>query len=118
MTDQIQDSGPSELIVKDQPEFKPVHISIAGTPHRIICPANEVKSLEAAAEKLNEKIRDIRREIKGKAPNNEELLVLVCLDLYDQVQTLTQDAHNHRHENSQAAALIDKINKDAQSILR
>lgn len=118
MTDQIQDTNPSELIVKDQPEFKPVHISIAGTPHRIICPVNEVKSLEAAAEKLNEKIRDIRREIRGKAPNNEELLVLVCLDLYDQVQTLAQDAHNRRHENSQATALIDKINKDAQSILR
>lgn len=118
MTDQTQDLNPSKLIVKDQPEFKPVHISIAGTPHRIICPTNEVASLELATDKINEKIRDIRREIKGKTPNNEELLVLVCLDLYDQVQALTQEINSHRHQNSQAVALIDKINKDAKSILR
>lgn len=118
MTHQTQNNDLNESTPKHRTESKPVHLSIAGTPHRIICPINEVKSLELAAEKLNEQIREIRQEIKGKTPTNEELLVLVCLDLYDQVQSLTQDIQRHKHENNQAVALIDKINKDAQSVLR
>ncbi|MCL1623306.1 cell division protein ZapA [Moraxella sp. Tifton1] len=95
-----------------------VHISIAGTPHRIICPSDRVKSLEITADKLNEKIRQIRQESKGKILNNEELLVLVCLDLYDQVQELSADIHTKEQSANQAIVLIEKINKDAQSVLR
>lgn len=108
----------AELVVKEPVQYKPVHISIAGTPHRIICPTDAVKSLEKNAEKLNEKIRDIRREITGKVPNNEELLVLACLELYDQIQSLTDEVSANNEQNSQAVALIEKINKEVRSVLR
>ncbi|WP_323841239.1 MULTISPECIES: cell division protein ZapA [unclassified Moraxella] len=108
----------NDLNIKDATEFKPVHISIAGTPHRIICPIDRIKSLETNADKLNEKIREIRQATKGKMLNNEELLVLACLDLYDQVQFLTNDIQLRTQTTTQAAALLEKINKDAKSILR
>ena len=100
-----------------QTEYKAVDISIAGTPHRVVCPANEVKNLEQAAEYINQKIRDLRREIKNKTPTNEEFLVLACLDLYDQVQNLQNKINQSQSEQQNALALIDKINKDAQSVL-
>lgn len=108
----------NDLNIKENNELRPVHISIAGTPHRIICPADRVKSLESSAEKLNEKIREIRQATKGKVLNNEELLVLACLDLYDQVQGLNATISAHEQAQNQAAALIEKINKDALSVLR
>lgn len=112
------DINHNEPTIKEHTEYKPVHISIAGTPHRIICPTEDVKSLEHNAEKLNEKLREIRRSISGKSPNNEELLVLACLELYDQIQALTEEIHSNQQKNRQASTLIEKINKDAQSVLR
>lgn len=108
----------AELIIKEPTQYKPVHISIAGTPHRIICPTDAIKSLEKNAEQLNEKIRNIRREITGKNPNNEELLVLACLELYDQIQALTDEVAAYKEQENQAISLINKINKEAYSILR
>lgn len=108
----------NDLTIKEQPDVKTVHISIAGTPHRLVCPNDQVQALENAANKINEKIRDIRRAIKRKHPNNEELLVLTCLDLYDQVQTLTQQIQTHTQQTNQAIALIEKINKDARAVIR
>lgn len=96
---------------------KAVDISIAGTPHRIVCPADEVQNLENAAKFINDKIREIRHGIKGKNPNNEELLVLTCLELYDQVQFLRGERQHHLIENERARTLIDKMIKDARSVL-
>ncbi|WP_066804903.1 cell division protein ZapA [Moraxella oblonga] len=96
---------------------KAVDISISGTPHRIVCPADEVQNLENAAKFINDKIREIRHNIKGKNPNNEELLVLTCLELYDQVQTLRDDKQHYVIEKERAKTLIDKMIKDARSVL-
>ncbi|OOR92840.1 cell division protein ZapA [Moraxella caviae] len=108
----------ADLLVKDKPVMKPVDISISGTPHRIICPSDEVKNLEATADHINQKLRDIRKNIRGKTPTNEELLVLLCLDLHDQVQQLKHEVKSHEDSSSQALALIDKITKDARSVLK
>lgn len=54
---------------------------------------------------LTKKIREIRQATKGKMLNNEELLVLACLDLYDQVQFLTNDIQLRTQTTTQAAAL-------------
>lgn len=98
-------------------ELRSVDISIAGTPHRIMCPANEIKNLEQSVEYINQKIRDLRREIKHKNPNNEEFLLFVALEMYDQIQSLQQQLHNTKTIQNSAKALIEKLNKDARSML-
>ncbi|OOS06423.1 cell division protein ZapA [Moraxella cuniculi DSM 21768] len=112
---QNQTNKPSAIIAKE--EFRPIDISIAGTPHRIVCPVDEVKNLEKNAEFINQKIRDLRRDIKHKTPTNEEFLVLVCLELYDEVQTLQKQLADADSEKQQVAAMIDKINTQARSML-
>lgn len=98
-------------------EYRPVDISIAGTPHRVVCPVNEVANLEAGADYINQKIRDLRREIKNKNPSNEEFLVLVSLELYDQVRALQAQVSAATEERRQIHALIEKINRDARTML-
>lgn len=103
--------------INAEPTFKAVDLSIAGTSHRITCPTDEVAQLEQAGSYINEKIREIRRHVKSKNPSNEELLVLVCLELYDQCQSLKNERKNHLLDNERAKALIEKITKDARSVL-
>ncbi|MDI4497910.1 cell division protein ZapA [Moraxella nonliquefaciens] len=101
----------------DKPNFKVVDLSIAGSSHRITCPIDEVAQLEQAGTYINDKIRELRRAIKGKNPSNEELLVLTCLELYDQCRSLNNDRKNQILANERAKALIEKITKDARSVL-
>ncbi|STZ62771.1 Uncharacterized protein conserved in bacteria [Moraxella lacunata] len=101
----------------DKPSFKAVDLSIAGSSHRITCPVDEVAQLEQAGAYINDKIRELRRAVKGKNPSNEELLVLTCLELYDQCQSLKNDRKNQLLDNERAKALIEKITKDARSVL-
>ncbi|UNU73733.1 cell division protein ZapA [Moraxella nasovis] len=95
---------------------KPVSISISGTTHRIACPADKIKQLEATADKLNEKIRTLRRAISNKSPNNEELLVLVCLELLDQLQNLQDALYQKSLNDKKIDLLIDKITQDIQAV--
>lgn len=99
------------------PAFKAVDLNIAGTSHRINCPVNEVAQLEQAGNFINDKIREIRRDTKSKGLSNEELLVLVCLELYDGQESLKSERKNQIIDNERARALIEKINKDARSVL-
>lgn len=110
INDILADSFASPAIAK-------VDISIAGVPHRISCPSTEVANLNKTADQINEALRDIRRNVRGKSPSNEELLVLHCLDLYDEIRELSKAKETHLIETQRATALIDKIIKDAVSIL-
>lgn len=100
-----------------KPSFKAVDLNIAGTSHRINCPIDEVSQLEQAGQYINSKIREIRRDTKGKSLSNEELLVLVCLELYDQQEALKHEHKNQILNNERARAIIEKITKDARSVL-
>lgn len=100
-----------------KPSFKAVDLNIAGTSHRINCPVDEVSQLEQAGQYINSKIREIRRDTKGKSLSNEELLVLVCLELYDQQEALKHEHKNQILNNERARAIIEKITKDARSVL-
>lgn len=97
--------------------FLPVDINIAGTPHRITCPADEIKTLEESVLQINNKIRNIRQDIKGKTLTNEELLVLTCLELYDEIRSLQDTNANLDAETDRAMVLIEKMIKDAKSAL-
>lgn len=99
------------------PKFTRVDISIAGTPHRINCPSDEVENVNRTADRLNDNLRQIRRGTSNKSPSNEELLVLHCLELYDEIAELKKWRQNELINSERASALLDKILKDAKTIL-
>ncbi len=102
---------------KTKPAFVKVDISIAGTPHRITCPADDVHTLKDNSDAINAALRDIRRHVHGKNPTNEELLVLHCLDLYDRLADLESQKTALLAETAQATTLLEKLIKDASAIL-
>lgn len=106
-----------EPVLSAVPAFKAINLNIAGTNHRINCPVEEVAQLERAGEFINDKIREIRHDTKGKNLSNEELLVLICLELYDSQESLRVERRNQLSDNERARALIEKINENARSVL-
>lgn len=109
---------PTEAPAPKKPEFVRVDLSIAGTPHRISCPANEVAALNRNADRLNENLREIRRSVGSKSPSNEELLVLHCLELYDQISDLKKQLQDGQIHNERSNALLDKLIKDTQAMIK
>lgn len=103
--------------IATKPSFVRVDISVAGTPHRISCPTDDVANLKKHSDQLNQNLREIRRQVGGKSPNNEELLVLHCLELYDDIQSLKTKLQDHHIEQERSHALIDKLIKDTKAIL-
>lgn len=108
---------PTPTLETSTPTFEAVTVNIAGTNHRINCPSNEVANLQTAALHIHDKMLALRQNIKDKNISNENLLVLICLELYDQIgelqaQQQADDEQRQRHEQ-----LLAKILKDAQSIL-
>lgn len=106
-----------EPVLSAVPAFKTINLNIAGTNHRINCPIDELAQLERAGEFINDKIREIRHDTKGKNLSNEELLVLICLELYDSQESLRVERRNQLSDNERARALIEKINENARSVL-
>lgn len=79
-----------------------VDISVAGTTHRIGCTHDKVENLRKNTELLNQKLKNLRLQITGKPPTNEELLVLHCLALYDELADL-------KATQEDTCALADKL---------
>lgn len=94
-----------------------VDISLSGTPHSISCPSDKVSDLKKHTEALNTTLRQMRREIQGKNPTNEELLLLHCLELYDKMRILQMQLQDNRIEYERSVALIDKLLKNTQAVL-
>ncbi len=113
----VQETKMPEDAKVEKVEFLPVDINIAGTPHRITCPANEIKTLEDSVSQINNQIRSIRQGIKNKSLTNEELLVLTCLELCDQIRSLQEVSASQDEEKDHAMVLIAKMIKDAKSAL-
>lgn len=97
-----------------KPAFVPVNVNILGTPHRIVCPRDGIPQLEEGVSFINGKMRSIRQEMKGKVPTNEELLLLVCLEMHDQIKSLQDSEDYYTSERDEALALIDKILKNTK----
>lgn len=115
---QTADTTPSKPETpKAKPTFEAVTVNIAGTNHRINCPSDEVNNLEIAATYIDDKVRSLRHSFKSKSLSNEELLVLTCLELYDQLTVLQAKQRLDNDEWQQSHMLLNKIIKDAQSIL-
>lgn len=99
------------------PAFVAVTVEIAGTSHHINCPSDEIKNLETAATYIDDKVCTLRQNFKSKNLSNEELLVLTCLELHDQLTTLQAKQRINNEEWQQNQLLLSEIIKDAQSIL-
>lgn len=93
-----------------------VDLNIAGTPHRISCPVNEIDNLKKTTDLLNKNLRQLRIDIAGANPSNEELLVLHCLDLYDQIRELQEAKKDLTEQEYHATVLINKLLKTAAHI--
>lgn len=118
-TEQKTKNAPTiESVPPKKPDFVRVDLSIAGTPHRISCPSSEVATVNKNADRLNESLREIRRSVGSKNPTNEELLVLHCLELYDQISDLKRQIQDGQIHNERSNALLDKLIKDAQSMIK
>lgn len=100
------------------PTFTRVDVTIAGTPHKITCPDDEVENVQSTANRLHENLIQLRQQVKGKSPNNEELLVLHCLELYDQLAELKARQKFASDNTQRAEAMLDNLLKNAKTLLR
>lgn len=95
--------------------MKKVEIVISGNTYNVNCPANEEDELKSAVFYINNFIHNIRQD----APHlsHENLLVLCCLNLYEKIHDYEQENKNQHLETQRSRVLIDKILKDAKSML-
>lgn len=105
-------------VASDNPAIVKVDISIAGTSHRIQCPSHLTDTLKDHSEQINQALRQLRGQFKGKSPSNEELLVLHCLGLYDNLDELRQDKSTHTKDSDQATHLADQLIKQTEALLK
>lgn len=98
-----------------EPKMKKVDISIAGVSYQIYCPVDEEQELRSAVYYINNFALDIKRE--APSLGQENLLVLSCLNLYEKINANKKTDDSRRHEDKQTEALLNKIMKDAQTIL-
>lgn len=117
MTHAIKAQTNNHTTNQNTPAFTRVDITIAGMPHKIACPQSDVDNLRDNAMRLHESLIQLRQQVTGKSPNNEELLVLHCLDLYDQISELKARQKLFNDTSQRADALLDKILSQANSLL-
>lgn len=98
-----------------EPQIRKVDIAIAGVTYPIFCPAHEEEELQSAVYHINEFAMGLKKE----APrlSQENLLVLCCLNLYEKIHNNQKQDNERVQQDQQTAALLNKIMKDAQSIL-
>lgn len=98
-----------------EPQIKKVDISIAGVTYPIYCPVHEQEELRSAVSYINNYAQELRKD--APSLSQENLLVLCCLNLYEKIHANQRDDEDRLQESSRSNALLNKILKDAQSIL-
>lgn len=101
--------------VAAKPEMKKVDIVIAGVTYQIYCPVDEEAELRSAVYYINNFMLDIKKSAPNL--NQENLLVLCCLNLYDKIHSNNKAREANQQKNKHAEALLSKIMQDAKSIL-
>jgi len=98
-----------------EPQIKKVDIAIAGVTYPIYCPVHEQEELLSAVSYINDFALNLRRN----APNlsQENLLVLCCLNLYEKIHSNKRSEEDRLQQSKQSESLLNKIMKDAHSIL-
>ena len=98
-----------------EPQIKKVDIVIAGVTYPIYCPVHEQEELRSAVSYINNYALDLKRD----APrlSQESILVLCCLNLYEKIHTNQRNDEDRLQQDKLSEALLNKIMKDAQSVL-
>ena len=98
-----------------EPQIKKVDVAIAGVTYPIYCPVHEQEELHSAVSYINNYALDLKRD----APilSQESLLVLCCLNLYEKIHANQRSEEDRLQQSKQSEALLNKIMKDAHSIL-
>lgn len=113
----ISTPKPTALLNKAvKPTFQKVDIVIAGTTHRINCPTDKAQTLLGNAETINNNLRDMRKNVVGKSPTNEELLVLHCLELYDTIKAMSGEVDSATSQTQTLNTALDKLIADVNRI--
>ncbi|MBF2720230.1 cell division protein ZapA [Psychrobacter sp. NG254] len=98
-----------------EPQIKKVHIAIAGVTYPIYCPVHEQEELMSAVSYINNHALDLKKE--APSLSQESLLVLCCLNLYEKIHANQRSDEDRMQQSKQSEALLNKIMKDAHSIL-
>lgn len=98
-----------------EPQIKKVDIAIAGVTYPIFCPVHEQEELRSAVSYINNYALDLKRD--APSLSQESLLVLCCLDLYEKIHTTQRNNEDRLQQDKQSEALLNKIMKDAHSVL-
>ncbi|MEN6669314.1 cell division protein ZapA [Psychrobacter sp. B38] len=98
-----------------EPQIKKVDIAIAGVTYPIYCPVHEQEELRSAVAYINNYALDLRQD--APSLSQENLLVLCCLNLYEKIHANQRSDEDRVQNDKQSEALLNKIMKDAQSIL-
>ena len=98
-----------------EPQIKKVHVALAGVTYPINCPAHEQEELHSAVSYINNYALDLKRD--APSLSQESLLVLCCLNLYEKIHANQRSEEDRLQQSKQSEALLNKIMKDAHSIL-
>jgi len=98
-----------------EPQIKKVDIAIAGVTYPIFCPVHEQEELLSAVSYINNYALDLKRD--APSLSQESILVLCCLNLYEKIHANQRSDENRLQKNKQSEALLNRIMKDAHSIL-
>ena len=98
-----------------QPQIKKVDIAIAGVSYPIYCPVHEQEELYAAVSYINDYALNLKRD--APSLSQESLLVLCCLNLHEKIHVNQRSDEDRLQQDKQSEALLNKVMKDAHSIL-
>ena len=108
-------SSAAKPVSTPEPQIKKVDVAIAGVTYPIYCPVHEQEELHSAVSYINNYALDLKRD--APSLNQESLLVLCCLNLYEKIHANQRNEEDRLQQSKQSEALINKIMKDAHSIL-
>ena len=108
-------SSAAKPLSTPEPQIKKVDVAIAGVTYPIYCPVHEQEELHSAVSYINNYALDLKRD--APSLSQESLLVLCCLNLYEKIHANQRNEEDRLQQSKQSEALINKIMKDAHSIL-
>ena len=108
-------SSAAKPVSTPEQQIKKVDVAIAGVTYPIYCPVHEQEELHSAVSYINNYALDLKRD--APSLSQESLLVLCCLNLYEKIHANQRNEEDRLQQSKQSEALINKIMKDAHSIL-
>ncbi|MGE6479741.1 cell division protein ZapA [Psychrobacter namhaensis] len=111
----LQSQPTNKMTKNPEPQIKKVDIAIAGVTYPIFCPVHEQEELLSAVSYINNYTLELKRD--APSLSQESILVLCCLNLYEKIDANKRSEEDRLQQNKQSEALLNKIMKDAQSIL-